>query len=374
MNFMKVSKLFLYLVILNCVFCSCIRDEAPNQEADIISINLKGLKTLRKPIISNSEINIYVNGWEDITHIAPEFKLTEGATITPKSGTVRDFTTPQFYTVTSEDKHWKKTYKVSFLSDDIASKYKFENMKWYEYKDSWNPKSEVKKLFHIFYDIADDGKEITWGSGNSGFLFIANGATADKFPTSQDDNGYKGKCAKLMTVSAGDIGKNMKTPLAAGNLFMGSFELNFTNMAKSTHFGVPFVHIPKVLTGYYKYKAGKEVINKESKVLKGEKDIFDIYAVMYEVTPDTPFLDGTNSKTSKNIVLIAQLNNKREANEWTHFTINFKPVENRRIDMNKLKAGKYNIAIIMSSSQDGANFTGAIGSTLWVDEMELFYK
>ena len=31
-------------------------------------------------------------------------------------------------------------------------------------------------------------------------------------------------------------------------------------------------------------------------------------------------------------------------------------------------------ATIMSSSIDGAIFNGAIGSTLWVDEMQLFYE
>jgi hypothetical protein len=46
----------------------------------------------------------------------------------------------------------------------------------------------------------------------------------------------------------------------------------------------------------------------------------------------------------------------------------------KSIDLNKLKNGKYNLAIIMSSSIDGANFNGAVGSTLYVDEMQLFYE
>ena len=49
-------------------------------------------------------------------------------------------------------------------------------------------------------------------------------------------------------------------------------------------------------------------------------------------------------------------------------------MKGRKVDAAKLKAGQYNLAIIMSSSKDGATFNGAVGSTLYVDEMELFYE
>ena len=86
------------------------------------------------------------------------------------------------------------------------------------------------------------------------------------------------------------------------------------------------------------------------------------------------YLDGTNSLSSDNIVLKAELENRKETNAWTHFAIDFKAVDGRKIDAKKLAEGKYNLAIIMSSSKDGAVFNGAVGSTLYVDEMELYYK
>lgn len=39
--------------------------------------------------------------------------------------------------------------------------------------------------------------------------------------------------------------------------------------------------------------------------------------------------------------------------------------------MDNLKNGKYKLAIVLSSSINGAYFIGAIGSTLWVDELEI---
>ncbi|WP_455762994.1 PCMD domain-containing protein [Prevotella disiens] len=350
---------------------SCIKDEALNKEADITKATLKDYKTSRTPIITNNEVRFYMNGWEDLTKMAPEFELTPGATIDPASGTVRNFLTPQNYIVTSEDGQWKKPYKVSFITDDVATKYHFENAKYYTYTDREGVK---KEYFHIFYETTNGKDIMQWGSGNAGYLITHQDAKAEEYPTCQVDGGVLGKCVKLTTKDTGELGKRFKAPIAAGNLFMGTFNIELGNMAKSTHFGLPFRKIPTKLSGYYKYKAGDVYTDKNGSIVSGKRDDFDIYAVLFEVTDDTPYLDGNNAQTSKNIVLFAQLTDKKETNEWTHFVIDFNSVDGRVVDMEKLKDGKYSLAIIMSSSKDGANFNGAVGSTLYVDEMELFTK
>ena len=53
------------------------------------------------------------------------------------------------------------------------------------------------------------------------------------------------------------------------------------------------------------------------------------------------------------------------------FEIPFEPVKGRVIDDTKLKNGEYKLGIVFSSSVDGAYFKGAVGSTLYVDEVEL---
>ncbi|WP_028898018.1 PCMD domain-containing protein [Prevotella sp. HUN102] len=370
----KLVRIFVLILLSAFVFSSCIKDEAQNTEADIVSCTVEGDLLIRNPVITNNEIRLYVNGWDDVTRVAPVFEITDGATIEPASGTVRDFTTPQTYTVTSQDGQWKKTYTVSFISEDIATNYHFENMKWYEYTNKWKPSAEPQKLFHIFYDTTIEGTDMEWGSGNAGYMITNSSAPAESYPTSQSEDGFVGKCVKLTTVSTGALGAGFGAPLAAGNLFLGTFEVNLLNMAKSTHFGQPFRKMPQALVGYYKYKAGEKYTDKKNAVVPEKKDEFDIYAVFYEVTADVPYLDGTNSLTSDNIVLLARLTDKKETDEWTRFNIPFEAVNGRKIDAQKLKDGKYNLAIIMSSSKDGANFNGAVGSTLYVDEMELFYE
>lgn len=370
----SVLNLIVWLLI-PLPLTSCIKDEPLNAEADILDFRLEKDILLREPIITNNSIRLYVNAWEsDLTQLAPYFEITEGATIEPASGTPRDFTTPQTYTVTSQDGRYKKTYTVEFAYVNFASDYHFENVKFHTYQDSFNPTAPAKKLFHIFYDRLGDGKEFEWSSGNAGFMILNQNAPAENYPTSQAEDGYIGKCAKLVTRSTGILGANMGSPLAAGNLFWGNFSINMLDMPKSTRFGIPFDKTPIRLSGYYKYKAGERYTNKWNVEQEGKKDIFDIYAVMYEVTDEVPYLDGTNIKTHANIVMMAQVDNRKETDTWTPFMTEFKLLEGKQLNPKKLAEGKYNLALVLSSSEGGAYFNGAVGSTLYVDEINLYYE
>lgn len=369
-----MKRVFIIFVLPACLLAlnSCIKDEALNSEADITSCVVSDGLLIRDPVITNESVNLYVKDTVNLTSQSPRFTLTEGATISPENGTTRDFTTPQTYVVTSQDGQWKKTYTVSYVFSNMLTIYHFENVKYYEYKD--DDSSEAKKYFHIFYGTDVDGSSLEWGSGNAGFMITNIDAPATDYPTCQDDNGYEGKCVKMTTRSAGSLGVLFGAPIAAGNLFLGTFSINMSDMAKSTHFGVPFKHEPTELVGYYKYKSGDVYTDAKNQIVTGKKDTFDIYAILYEVTDDVQYLDGTNSLTSGNIVSMARLTDKKETASWMRFAIPFVLKDGKSIDQDKLKSGKYNIAIIMSSSIDGATFNGAVGSTLYVDEMQLFYK
>jgi hypothetical protein len=303
----------------------------------------------------------------DLEHLAPIFTLTEGAKLDPASGTERDFTTPQSYTVSSQDGNWSKVYKVSFITAELANKYHFEQTKKAPF-DGVNYQVFVEKE-----EDTVDGKEIMeWGSGNLGFAMTASGKPASAYPTSQIDDGYRGKGVQLKTCTTGPLGAAFGSPIAAGNLFIGSFQLDITNVLKSTHFGLPFYHVPDRVVGYYKYASG--AVYKEKGTTEVDKrDTFDIYAVFYETSADLTTLDGTNSLEHPAIVSIARIDpaDRKETAEWTRFSIPFKQLEGKVIDQEKLKEGKYNISIVFSSSIDGAQFNGAIGSTLLIDEVEL---
>ncbi len=388
------GSLLLLSVAMTASLSSCIKEEALNSEADITGVKLGNDDLLlRDPNITNNEVTLYINTSDSI--LAPEFTLTEGATIEPASGTKRKFFTrvpnpqktteddmmpdsinqaiPQEYTVISQDGAWKKTYTVRVIAfNSTPSDFHFDDVRYYTYNN--------EPLFHILYE-KNGGQQVDWGTGNPGAMITlaSSNPSPSDYPTSQADNGKSNKCAKLTTISTGSLGAMFGAPIAAGNIFLGSFSVNMGDMASSTHFGIPFFNTkPVSLTGYYKYKAGPTVTDENSKVVSGAKDDFALYAVVFEVTKDVPWLDGTdtklNSLSSPNIVLKAELTNRKETDEWTEFTIPFEPMNGKTFDMDKMIAGRYSFTIVASSSKDGGKFVGAVGSTLYIDEFHINYE
>lgn len=364
-----ISLLTLLLVGLD----SCIRPEAPNAEADILSVEVEGITPREKPLITNTAIKIEAEPWVDRSAVALSFTLTPGATISPASGSKQDFTRPVTYTVTSEDKQWTKEYTVTIASSRPApGHFDFETVSRYKKRDTGD------ELFYEF--VISDG--LKWSSPNEGFMLsLALDPSCDPkdpsvYPVTQDQSGYRGKCAKLVTLSTGSFGAMFSKPIAPGTLFLGDFNVNeaMSNHLRTTLFGIPESRKPLMLTGYYKYKSGDKLTDKDSKEIAGKRDLPAIYAVFFETDKETPYLDGGNVLTSPNIVLTAQLKDPKESDKWIHFELPFEPVEGKSIDPAKLKDGRYKLTIVMTSSRDGANFVGAIGSTLLVDEMNLYFE
>lgn len=367
---MKLASLIAYLW-LSITLVSCIQDEAPNAEADIVSCTVQGNILKMDPKIENSKISLMVKPSAELTNIVLDFTLTPGATIVPASGTPRDFSNqkehPVTYTVTSEDGRWQKTYLITCSVEGISTEYDFEHYELTENK------------YYTFYEILPDTqeKQYIWASGNSGFAIVGGKSTPDEYPTTPYDFGKSGKCLKLQTKSTGDLGAMAGMRIAAGNMFIGEFfPLEAMKDAlKATHFGVPFEFIPVTLTGYYKYKRGAVFTEKDGRVNPDAKDNFDIYSILYETDNKVKYLDGTNFLTSPNLIAIARITEgeKKVTDEWTYFELPFVFQNGKEIDTEKLKDGKYNVAIVFSSSIEGDLFRGAVGSELLIDEVKLVH-
>lgn len=361
---------------------ACIKDEAPNAEADIETCVVSGDILIANPIIENSRITLLVKPYDaDITKIKVDFTLTPGATIDPPSGTVRDFSSPQVYTVTSESGTWKKEYTVACETQGMRTEYDFELFKLMP-----NLGTSYEKNYYQFYEEApkeggapgEMEQQNLWDSGNVGFAITATTTTPpEEYPTVPSPDGKNGYCAKLVTCSTGFAGNMVKKPIAAGNLFIGTMgKISLSgDPLKATHFGRPFKFVPTYLTGYYKYKAGEEFTDKNKTVYPDRIDTFDIYAIMFETDDEVEWLDGTNSLTSPNLISIARIapEDRKETDEWTYFSLPFEYLPGKSIDSNKLANNKYSVSVVFSSSIDGAYFEGALGSTLYIDEVRLVH-
>ncbi|MDE6859357.1 MAG: PCMD domain-containing protein [Duncaniella sp.] len=370
---MRIFRLML-VVALAAVAGSCIRKEPLNAECDIMAAILDGDILNRAPIIENNKVIIYVKNDVGVKELAPEFVLTPGASIAPASGTVRDFSSPQTYMTSSEDGKWHKVYTVEVRRNSSNLEFNFENVR------------TVSALmgacsYDVFYEIGANGAEsLAWASGNAGFALTLQGTTPSTFPTFQSDNGWTGKCVEMVTRATGSFGESVKKPLAAGNLFLGKFDMNnaVNKPLESTQFGTPFINVPLSLSGYYKYRPGETYCRMNSTTGKlepvdGKTDECNIYAVFFEVTDDMEWLDGTNvmAEDNPNILAVARLSPGQRGltADWAEFNLPFVYREGKTVDPEKLAEGKYSITIVFSSSIDGDYFSGAIGSTLLVDEV-----
>ncbi len=382
----RQSKLYVALMTAAMtsltVMTSCIKDEEPNKECDIVEAWVdETYNSLfydvkeNKEIVSSTQqtIEFEVRSLLSLPNdIAVQFKLTPGATINPANGSKQDFTQgPVTYTVTSEDGQWTKQYKVTFIESNMpTSTLSFENARTI---------TKGSNSYHEFYELDNDNTLNCWASGNEGAIMVKNNSKPEGQPTYQAEAGYKGKCVCMNTQSAGDLGALFGKPIAAGNLFMGKFIVDevFTPL-KTTRFGITYTREPIRIKGYYKYQPGKEFTNAKQKVLNDRVDEADIYAVFYynkNEKGESYYLYGddvSDEKLKANPLVFktARVKSLPATNEWKPFEMFF---EGKDINEEDLTKGNYSLALVFSSSKNGAAFEGAIGSTLYVDEVDIIF-
>ena len=116
---MKTYNLMLVAALCGSL-TSCFKDEPLNAECDIeqayvhidnpTEIFFSASDTLVNVLSDATEITFEMKEGADVSAVAPQFRLTEGATVSPASGTVHDFRDGRtvVYTVTSQHGSWQK--------------------------------------------------------------------------------------------------------------------------------------------------------------------------------------------------------------------------------------------------------------------------
>ncbi|AIM36339.1 hypothetical protein KO02_06215 [Sphingobacterium sp. ML3W] len=344
------ASLFLYGLMLQ----GCIKDAPLNPEADIETVVvdphlLTGnifVDQVNRTITLNLTNEAYESG------ISPLLILSKGASVKPASGTLIKFDADQdvVYDVTSESGENTKRYTVKVVNIghwDFA----FEN---------WKSHSTDK----YEYPVDEDGLQL-WSSGNAGVALSGVPARSDAYPTRSTTDGYLGtKAAELVTIKGTPLSELIGIRLYAGSLFLGNFNASqaMLNPLKATEFGVPYKGLPKSFTGYYKYSAGPDFINKAGQIQPGVKDKCAIYAVLFN-GPDR--LNATNIMTSDQVIAMAELRDGSDKANFTRFDIPFVYKQQAVISKNLM------MAIVTSSSAEGDQYRGAIGSRLVVDSLSI---
>ena len=389
---------------------SCIQDEALNTECDIITCSFPSEIVVSDPTITNNRVTVNVVPDADISKLAPTFTLTEGATISPASGSVQNFLNADHhtvnYTVTSQDGEWHKTYRVQVVQQLKPSEYLFNKVEL-----------DPTKKYSIFNEYDENGNFLmAWSSGNPGYVMCGEANKAARaaygkdnykdhiwefFPTlavfpkgttlkTDNDNVTSfvngGKYAqpeyiRLVTRSTGGFGAQVKMPIAAGNIFQGEFDLGsaVSQPREATRFGEPYNYKPVKLSGEYRFKAGDVFTDGKGNVVVGRKDIFSIYAIFFESDDDVKFIDSNvhyNDFMHPNMVALANLTDAHETglgdDDWVKFEIEFDYDKYKKaVNADLLAKGVYRLGIVIASSAEGDYFRGAVGSTLDVRNIKV---
>lgn len=249
-----------------------------------------------------------------------------------------DFNTEYEYYILCGDKIGETCGFTTEAFEEIPN-LNFDN--WTQNGKNWYPNSEASNSY--------------WATGNEGVTTLGS---SNSIPVEGSD-ARTGKAGKLETVTVALVG------YAAGNLLIGSYSTNLSDMASSVQFGRSYNGArPVKLTGYYKYTPGTSM-NKNGKIPTDRTltvDECDIYVKLWsgdEVIAESHFI--TNQTVS----------------EYTRFDL---PIEYTNMTKRPDK-----ITIVATSSRYGGEFEGtnmfntkvvgqvAAGSTLWVDDFELSY-
>ena len=369
------------LIALTVVSTSCFKDEPLNAECDIeqawvhvsdLEANFYNANATLLNVLSNEDKIVFtMRDDADVTAFAPQFKITAGATISPASGSIHDFSNgPVTYTVTSEDGKWSRKY---FVSCNRIARYTTDVMNFDFEHFELEPSNQA---YYIWHNTLPDGSlGNDWASGNAGFKLSMSNAQPDEYPTSVLTDGYEGHGVLLITRSTGTLGQIGRKPIAAGNLFLGKFNISkaLTATMEATEFGIPFTQKPLRLSGYYQYSPSSPFIDKYFNEYPDRIDAGDIYSVLYinhDRNGNPIVLYGDNVLSSELIVAVARVNNVNETNgQWVKFDIEFE--YKKEINPVMLANRGYNLTLVCSSSIEGATFEGAIGSTLKVDKLQL---
>lgn len=381
---------------------SCFKDEALNNECDIEKAWIQvdnpdevffQPSNAELPDIESTKTDLIfpdLRPNSDVTALPVYFKVTDGATIAPENGSVQNFADgPVTYVVTSEDGRYNRTYRVFIKATDAGTTP--------DPGDPGKPDKPEEQFGYVHYDFenyfldpasskfyvwSDYENGSNWATGNPGFKIAKGSAKPDQYPSTPLAEGYDGAGVKLVTSDTGPFGVVVNMRIAAGNLFTGVFDSKSATKAplKATHFGEgsynQINYRPVKLAGYYQYTPGEVFKDKAGKVVEDRIDQGDIYAVVFRNVDSEGksfYLTGDNVLTSPQIVALARVPNivKTEGG-WHNFSVDFN--YSGELDPAILANYGYSMAVVFTSSIEGAAFQGAVGSTLLIDKVSIAYK
>ena len=307
----------------------------------------------------NRTVSVSMNpdtaGAWDLTALVPTIEVSQGATVTPASGSAIDLSNGKSvtFTVVAEN-GTENTYTVS-ASGSIYF-YDFE---------TWTSEGAMYP------------EEITnpvgWATCNDAVGLIKNLGSLGgikyegEYPVRPTDNGLEGKGAIIESVytTGGNIFGQKIPAVTSGTIFLGTFNAMaaMQNPMATTEFGILFEDKPLAVTGWLKYTPGEKFYNENGEVID-QQDLGTVNAVLYEVTSEDETLNGSNIYTSEKICATGSFETAGAA-DFTQFSFDLEYT--KEYDPSKT----YKLAVIFAASKEGNAYRAASGSIMIVDNVTI---
>lgn len=232
--------------------------------------------------------------------------------------------------------------------------------------------------FETYYSIVNASKKTVyyfntegdpvpfWATGNPGVTLA--GKESNSVPV-KGSEARTGTAVKMTTIGGVLIAK-----IAAGNLFTGQYlpgmPMEYENMKKLVIFGRPYSGRPTSLSGWYKYTS-KNVDLAADPAFPftdsiGKPDWANIY-IKLERWPEDWDDSQTTRPAADQVTLVASgdFRTNKSVDAYTKFTIDIKYAD--------LVTRPNHVVLVATSSVNGGDFCGGVGSTLWIDDFSLSF-
>lgn len=355
-------KKLAHIILVVLVLSSCVKEDqfglSPygNIKQFLVS-NQAGNAVIDK---ENKLIKIEIPGGVELSSLViQKLELSSFATADKVAGDRIDLSSDATITVTAED---GTVYAWSIQTFVASATPQLDN----------NDLNAWYKTSSGYYEPGADAASTIWGSGNPGTQLLG------KLATTPYDLGGGNLAAKMETLDNGKLASSFGAPIAAGSIFTGFFnsdKIDLSDPEAAIEFGTPFTGRPEKIRFKYSYVPGPVNKNKQGQVLD-YSDACDIYALL-EIRQG-----GTIQRLAT-----AWFRSDAQQPEMTSKEVDFVygPLDNSYPDYMKKEGTVFvpadsasfmlptHITFVGSSSFDGANFAGAIGSILMVDDIEMVY-
>jgi hypothetical protein len=315
------------------------------------------------PAIINNDSNLVIISFPrgiDLREIqVRSLTLSSFATADLAVGDVIDFNSDKIVNVTAEDgtiSMWRIAAEIAGENPQLPNS---DFNSWYEASGG-------------YLEPGESAESTIWGTSNGGTQIIGI------FPVTAIERSADDLAPNIETLYSGDLAAAFGAPISAGSVYTGVFNtdnISITDPEAAIDFGTIFSARPTAFRLTYQYTPGPENLDRGRNPL-AYSDACDIYLL----------LELRGGSSSQRLATGWFRSDETVSNpETIEVPITYGPLDNSFPDYMFPDEGDFvsadsaafilptHLTFVATSSFDGANFAGAIGSTLVIDDLELVY-